>query len=138
MLQADAVGDERLEAYAATVLRAFAEVETALAAESLLGDQEVALQRSADELGAAQRLALERYRNGVGDYLSVLESQSREFTARSALLAVRRERLTNRVDLYLALALGGGFQPEPVLDGDFPLQALSQSGETPEDDGEGS
>jgi multidrug efflux system outer membrane protein len=105
--QADAVGDENLELYASSVLRAFAEVEITLADEGWLQDQETALAGSADQLAAAQRLALDRYSNGVGDYLTVLESQSREFLARSALLAVRRQRLTNRVDLYLAL--GGGF-----------------------------
>ena len=45
--------------------------------------------------------------SGVGLYLVVLESQSRELTAKSALLDVRRQRLDNRIDLHLAL--GGGF-----------------------------
>lgn len=104
---ADAVGDESLELYASSVLRAFAEVETALADENWLRDQESALAFSSDQLAAAQRLARERYSNGVGDFLTVLESQRREFLARSALLAVRRQRLANRVNLFLAL--GGGF-----------------------------
>ncbi|TDI34267.1 MAG: efflux transporter outer membrane subunit [Acidobacteria bacterium] len=104
---ADAVGDESLELYASSVLRAFAEVETALADENWLRDQESALAFSSDQLAAAQRLALQRYSNGVGDFLTVLESQRREFLARSALLAVRRQRLANRVNLFLAL--GGGF-----------------------------
>ncbi len=105
--QADAGRDETMELYAGTLLRAFAEVETALVDEGRLREQEEALTRSTAELAAALRLARDRYTRGVGDYLTVLESQSREFVARSSLLAVRRERLTNRVDLFLAL--GGGF-----------------------------
>ena len=105
--QADARRDEAMELYASTLLRAFAEVETALVDEGRLREQEEALTRSTSQLAAALRLARDRYTRGVGDYLTVLESQSREFVARSALLAVRRERLTNRVDLFLAL--GGGF-----------------------------
>ena len=105
--RAGAGRDETMERYAGTLLRAFAEVEMALADEGRLREQEEALTRSTAELAAALRLARDRYAGGVGDYLTVLESQSREFVARSALLAVRRERLTNRVDLFLAL--GGGF-----------------------------
>jgi len=96
-----------MELYSGTLLRAFAEVETALADEGRLREQEEALTRSTFELAAALRLAQDRYTSGVGDYLTVVESQSREFVAQSALLAVRRERLTNRVALFLAL--GGGF-----------------------------
>ena len=44
----------------------------------------------------------------------MLESQRRTFEAESAWIAGRRERLDNRVDLYLAL--GGGFDPEPIYE----------------------
>jgi NodT family efflux transporter outer membrane factor (OMF) lipoprotein len=128
--QADAVGDESLELYASSVLRAFAEVETTLADEGWLRDQEEALAFSAEQLGAARRLALERYSNGVGDYLTVLESQSREFVSRSALLAVRRQRLANRVDLYLALGGGFGYEvdaPDEMAVPDTPSRAGMQA-----------
>jgi len=134
--QADAVGDESLELYASSVLRAFAEVEITLADEGWLQDQEAALAASTDQLAAAQRLALERYSNGVGDYLTVLESQSREFVARSALLAVRRQRLTNRVDLYLAL--GGGFGQTIVDDDEINVPESQARAEMPAVPGEDS
>jgi NodT family efflux transporter outer membrane factor (OMF) lipoprotein len=108
--RADAVSVESLNLYAQTVLDAFAEVESALAAESYLAGQEKYLAESSRQLTAALALAEDRYRRGVGIYLSVLDSQSRAFAARSELLAVRRLRLDNRVDLHLAL--GGGFESD--------------------------
>jgi NodT family efflux transporter outer membrane factor (OMF) lipoprotein len=112
--QAEATGNEALALYAGQVLRAYAEVETALAAEQRLRVQESRLRETAEQLEGARSLAETRYSRGVGDYLTVLESQTRALNARIAWIRVRRELLTNRVDLHLAL--GGGFQAEPALD----------------------
>jgi len=106
------VSDEIVALYAEAALRAYAEVESTLTAEVTLAGQEAALAESSENLVAARRLADDRYRIGVGDYLTVLESQSREFRALGALLTVKRQRLDNRIDLFLAL--GGGFPPEPL------------------------
>jgi NodT family efflux transporter outer membrane factor (OMF) lipoprotein len=106
------VSDEIVALYAEAALRAYAEVESTLTAEVTLAGQESALAESSENLVAARRLADDRYRIGVGDYLTVLESQSREFRALGALLSVKRQRLDNRIDLFLAL--GGGFPPEPL------------------------
>ncbi len=99
--------DEAAAAYVGTALLAYAEVESTLAAETLLADQVGQLEVASEQSGAAERLANERYRNGLEGYVTVLEAQRRTFDAESALLAARRQRLDNRVDLYLAL--GGGF-----------------------------
>ena len=96
-------------------LTAFSEVENALAAEKFLT-------RRVDALGEASRLALAAYRRsleefelGTGDILTVLASQQRLFTSRAQWISMRRQRLDNRIDLYLAL--GGSFRPaEPPLD----------------------
>lgn len=97
-------GRERvLHGYTASTLAAFAEVERALAAESFLATEEAALVVNAEEAGAAARLAEDRYMAGVGDYLLLLDSQRQGVAAESRLLAVRRQHLTNRVDLHLAL-----------------------------------
>ncbi len=92
-----------------TALTAFGEVENALAAETFLT-------RRVDALAESSRLALEAYRRsleefelGTGDVLTVLTAQQRLFASRAQWLSVRRERLENRVDLYLAL--GGSFRP---------------------------
>jgi NodT family efflux transporter outer membrane factor (OMF) lipoprotein len=106
--RADAISDEALAAYVGSVLRAYAEVEIALSNEGWLADEQGQLELNVGHNVAAERLAEDRYRAGVGRYLEVLESQTRSFVARSELLALRRTRLTNRVDLHLAL--GGGFE----------------------------
>ena len=93
--------------YAQSVLRAFAEVESALTAEGLLRRQATALDVAAREAAAAERLAQDRYRNGLGDYLAVLAAQVQALESASQGLAASRALLDARVDLHLAL--GGGF-----------------------------
>ena len=98
--------------YVQTALQAFAEVETALAAEGFLTAQETALRASTTEAGEAQTLALEDYQAGLTDIVTVLESQRRVFDAKRSLIQIQNLRLQNRIDLYLAL--GGEFeQPKP-------------------------
>ncbi|HVR34769.1 MAG TPA: efflux transporter outer membrane subunit [Methylomirabilota bacterium] len=107
----EARGREALAAYASTVLRAFSEVETALAAESHLEQREQDLLHSVEQSRAALVLAEDRYRLGLEEMVTLLESQRRLLNAESQWIAVRRQRLENRVDLHLAL--GGGFSIEP-------------------------
>ncbi len=108
---AEASRDRALALYAQNVLRAFAEVESALAAERLLAAEESAQAVATQESTAAVRLAEDRYNAGVGDYLTILESQRQAFLTESRLLTLRALRLSNRADLHLAL--GGGFDDGP-------------------------
>lgn len=108
--RAEAASEEALAGYVNLALLAFAEVETTLAAESYLAAQERSLSEATEHLVAARELAEKRYRWGLSEYLVVLESQSRALTAQSNLLALRRELLTNRIDLHLAL--GGDFDAD--------------------------
>jgi NodT family efflux transporter outer membrane factor (OMF) lipoprotein len=96
--------------YAQQALTAFTEVESALAAAAILGARESALDTAAREADAARALAEQRYRDGLGDFIGVLEAQRRALIGASDLLAVRRQRLEVRIDLHLAL--GGGFANE--------------------------
>ncbi|HLU49808.1 MAG TPA: efflux transporter outer membrane subunit [Planctomycetota bacterium] len=112
---------ELVEGYLATVLDAFREVESALAAESYLARREDALDTAARESLAARDLAEERYARGLDDILTVLEAQRRAFESRSQLLLVRRLRLENRADLHLALGgdwLGPRTQSDMALEND--------------------
>ncbi|NKB89660.1 MAG: efflux transporter outer membrane subunit [Acidobacteria bacterium] len=111
---ADAGVDADVAGYVGTALRAYSEVETTLAAETFLADRATNLEQATVQSQAAERLAMDRYRNGLENFITVLESQRRTFDAESAWIAGRRERLDNRVDLYLAL--GGGFDPTPIYD----------------------
>ena len=109
---AQASREQALAAYATAVLDAFSEVESALAGERILAAEEQALTAAVAESEAAAELAEDRYHRGVGDYLSLLESQRQAYVVRSLLLTARRNRLDNRADLHLAL--GGdlaGFPP---------------------------
>jgi outer membrane protein TolC len=98
---------ELAESYAQVILRAFGEVESTLAAERFLAQQEQALAVAATQSVEAERLSNERYDAGLVSYLAVLEAQRDAFVAQSQHLASRRQRLEARIDLYLAL--GGGF-----------------------------
>jgi NodT family efflux transporter outer membrane factor (OMF) lipoprotein len=112
----EAIADEQAAAFVQRVLNAYAEVETALVAEQALVRQEEALRVAAENAVAARDSAEDRYMAGVGDYIVVLTSQRDAFDAESRLLAIRRQRLTSRIDLILAL--GGGFADEVDLGGE--------------------
>jgi multidrug efflux system outer membrane protein len=98
---------EALALYAASVLNAYSEVETALAAEEFLAERETALRTAVVQSLAARDLADDRYARGLSDLIEVLEAQRRAFLSQSQLIGVQRARLDNRVELYLAL--GGDF-----------------------------
>jgi len=97
-----------LELYAQAVLVAFQEVETLLAGETYLREEEEALRRAADESTSAEELAWQEYQRGLTDIITVLDSQRRAFNARSSHISVSNQRLQNRVNLHLAL--GGDFE----------------------------
>jgi outer membrane protein TolC len=109
------------------VLQAYSEVEASLNAEQRLLERETHLAEESRQLIKAQELAEDRYRSGVGGYLTVLESQTRAVVAQSNLLSTQRLRLTNRVDLYLAL--GGGFEPVAVDSAQLRLSPTSSEEE---------
>jgi len=117
---AEANTAEMLANYANTALTAYAEVETALAADEFFADRVGHLETSVEQARAAERLAEERYFTGLDNYIPVLDSQRSAVQAEGDLIAARRLRLENRVDLYLAL--GGGFEQ---------LDASVTVGETP-------
>jgi NodT family efflux transporter outer membrane factor (OMF) lipoprotein len=104
----DAQSREAAAVWANQVLRAFSEVESALAAERFLAGQESDLASALQQSTASWELAEDRYNSGLEPFVTVLESQRRSLEAESALLNVRRERLDARVDLHLAL--GGSFK----------------------------
>jgi len=95
------------EGYVQQVLRAFGDVEAALAADRFLLEREQALDEAARQSIASETLAQNRYDAGLQDYLSYLEAQRNSFLAQSELLSARRQRLDTRIDLYLAL--GGDY-----------------------------
>lgn len=101
--QAEAVLDQVGENVRKQILNAFREVETALAAERYLKTQRNHLESVVEETLAAESLAWDRYRRGLVDVVTVLETQRRAFDAQSNLLSIHGAQIQNRIDLYLAL-----------------------------------
>ena len=98
--------------YRATVLRAFSEVENALDQDIYQARQEEHLIKSVEQSRLSVQLAEERYRRGLDNLLTTLESQRRLFNSESGLLTTQRQRRTARVDLILAL--GGPWEIDPA------------------------
>ena len=100
--------DIALAQYGLAALNAFAEVESALSNEQFLSQRQANLEDATEQSLAARNLAEDQYARGLTDFITMLESQRSAYESESNLLAVRRERLDARIDLYLAL--GGGFE----------------------------
>jgi outer membrane protein TolC len=94
--------------YASVGLRAFGEVENALSAEQAALEREAILESQVRDSERALELEQVRYRVGNTDLRSVTQQQMAVYGARSSLLRIQAERVTQRVNLYLAL--GGGFE----------------------------
>ena len=103
---AKALEVEQVANYDKTVQTAFREVSDALAGRRWLAEQVATLERAVEAQERIARLARLRYREGVADYLEVLDAERNLFSARQQLLATERAWLQNRATLFVAL--GGG------------------------------
>ena len=92
--------------YERAIQNAFREVSDRLAGRRWLIDRLTAQAREEAAQRNRAELATLRYRNGVANYLEVLDAERELFSAEQQSLLTRREQLTNAVDLYVAL--GGG------------------------------
>jgi NodT family efflux transporter outer membrane factor (OMF) lipoprotein len=102
----EARAEEALNLYKNTALNAFREVEQVLAADEWLREQEKALRQAVEQTEASRRLAVYSYQLGIIEILTLLDSYRSTLNAQSAHISVKRQLLTNRINLYLAL--GGG------------------------------
>lgn len=101
---------EQVANYDRTVQTAFREVADALAGRRYLAEQVETLERALAAQEKIARIARLRYREGVADYLEVLDAERNLFSAQQQLLATRRAWLQNRATLFVAL--GGGFEQD--------------------------
>jgi NodT family efflux transporter outer membrane factor (OMF) lipoprotein len=99
--------------YSTAAIRAFREVEDAIARDASLKEQEIFLVKETKQATFAERSAILDYSEGIDNsgILEILESQRRANNARASLIILRNSRLQNRIDLHLAL--GGDFRTEP-------------------------
>lgn len=95
--------------YAQLALEALQEVESSLAADRSLAEQEGFLVQEVAQAELAEGQSQRDYSEGIegADILDVLEAQRRANNARLSLIRLRNNRLQNRFDLHLAL--GGSF-----------------------------
>ena len=91
--------------FKAAALQAFLEVENSLSGEQLIKDEEVQLEKATKAAESAAKISWDRYQRGVEGIFNTLEAQRRAFEAESRLLSVRKERILNRINLYLALGM---------------------------------
>ena len=103
---------EAVAAWARTGLRAFSEVENALANEASLTEREQILQAATRDAERALQLEEVRYKVGSVDLRAVQQRRIALYSARMSLLRVQSEMRVQRVNLHLAL--GGSFAPPPT------------------------
>ncbi|KAF7765102.1 hypothetical protein PCIT_b1247 [Pseudoalteromonas citrea] len=94
--------------YLNTLQDAFLAVENAITAEDSLQARYQQTRDAADHAQFAQLLSFEQYLKGLSTYTTVLDAQKRSFEAQSNLISIKKQLLTNRVALHVAL--GGDFQ----------------------------
>jgi len=97
-----------IDEYASLALRALFEVENSLAAETNLGLREEILKMNVAQNERALHLEKVAFRVGTSDMRRVLGQQLALNVARMGSIHVQSSRLTQRVNLYLAL--GGNFE----------------------------
>jgi NodT family efflux transporter outer membrane factor (OMF) lipoprotein len=105
-----AAAAEAVALYRGTVLRAFGEVETALAAVEAGGARLGALDRRVAAAREAAEVARLQYRSGLTDFLPALEAERALNAARDQRAAAEAELADSQLALFRAI--GGDYAPE--------------------------
>ena len=105
---------ELAENYQRAVLSAFTDVENALTAQSNSASVAAARKIGVAQAAEANRLAELQMREGMADYLTVLETQRALLLARDAQVQARLDELNARISVYQALGGGWGIDGEPT------------------------
>jgi NodT family efflux transporter outer membrane factor (OMF) lipoprotein len=106
--------------YQGTVLNALKDVEDSLVALSSAQQRRVTLQSAAEAADNASLIARQRYRSGLIDFQTVLDTQRTQLSAQDSLASARADHATAQVRLFKAL--GGGWTVE---------ESAAQAGRTP-------
>lgn len=98
--------------YRQNILVAFGEVETQLSALHLLADQALFQEAATESARQATQIALDRYKNGIESYLSVVTQQTVQLQNELAAVQIAGARYVSTVNLIKAL--GGGWADSKV------------------------
>ncbi|NKF20820.1 AdeC/AdeK/OprM family multidrug efflux complex outer membrane factor [Solimonas marina] len=109
--------------YEKAIQTAFQEVDDALVSRATYDDQLKAQQNLVQATQDAYDLAQARFKSGVDDYLTVLDSQRSLYSAQQGYVAVKLARLQNLVTLYKAL--GGGWNEHTLAQAQRQQQAVT-------------
>jgi NodT family efflux transporter outer membrane factor (OMF) lipoprotein len=101
--QTEARFDELVHAYSGVVLNALLEVESTLAADTLLGEQEAADIMQFESSREAYSFSRTAFKAGRLEYQTMLETERTLLTAESGATLTRLSRLRNSVALFKAL-----------------------------------
>lgn len=107
----NALVQQALASYEATVLAAYEEVENALTASSNEDARHAALQLSVESARRASELALVQYNSGLVDFQTVLNADRTLISLEDSLAVSDGEMTANLIRLYKAL--GGGWSAFP-------------------------
>lgn len=119
--------EQMLESYQQTILNAFREVADLLVGIAARTEQRDRQRTQVQAATLALELAQTRYRKGLVNYLDVLEAEVSALNAELVLVQTERARLNDMISLFRAL--GGGWSPDAVADGQHPGQdAPAQAG----------
>ncbi len=110
----NAVQEQALIEYEATVLTALEEVENALVSLNENRQRKTALRDATEAARNAAMLARLRYIGGLIDFQTVLDTERTVLTAEDSLATASAEGASALIRLYKAL--GGGWAPESVVD----------------------
>ena len=124
MRAARAAYDEVVANYRQTVLKAFAEVEDNLSAQSLLANQQKAETAALEAARKNLEIASNRYRAGLVTYLEVATAQNAELERERATVRLRGEQLITSV--ALVKSLGGGWTNLNSVSSFHPAHAASK------------
>ncbi|MDO6461697.1 TolC family protein [Granulosicoccaceae sp. 1_MG-2023] len=103
---AELTAAQAVAAYRETLVTAVSEVDDALTLETAYGEQIRELTQALDDANTNLQRYRDNYRHGLTDLLDLLTIQEQTFDLQSQLNAVLLNRLSNRIDLALALGLG--------------------------------
>lgn len=103
--KAKAMQNSALANLKTVTLRAFSEVEDSLNSDLFLAKEENSLESASLALSEAAEISWERYQKGVIAIFDTLDTQRRSFDAQSRLLQLKKDRVFNRINLYLAIGM---------------------------------
>ena len=103
--KAKALQNAALLNFKSIALRSFYEVENTLSADKHFSSEENKLEEASNALKKAADLSWDRYQSGLEGIFNTLDTRRRAFDAESRFLSAKKERILNRINLYIAIGM---------------------------------